>query len=259
MVKEWVERMPPKRRWEFHLLLISVPLLLALCGYHPSGEAVHLIPGKLTQLPTFLAAHLVIWASCLGLGFLISEVTDAELHLPHASWTKTIAIGLLWSVAIRLSLLPVAFLASKFIGAQGLQAFSERMSEVLNLENLAGRPLQTLIIYGTLALMAGFLEELWRAGFLAGLQRLLPRAFSSRIGTFGMIVVTAAFFGLGHLYQGGMGVAVTFVLGLGLGSILVWRKSYWEAAIAHTAFDAVSFALAYHLASQPPLLPLAPG
>jgi len=255
MVKEWVETLSVRRRWKIHLLVISVPMLLVLCGYHPNGETVHLIPGKLTQLPTFVIAHLVIWASCLGFGFLISEIRASELRLPHASWPRTIGAGLLWSVAIRISLLPVALLASRVIGAQGLLAFSHRMSEVLNLENLVGRPVQTLIIYSTLALMAGLMEELWRAGFLAGLQHLFPRAFASRLGTFAMIVITAAFFGLGHLYQGGFGVVITFILGIGLGSILVWRHSYWEAAFAHTAFDATSFALAYHMASKTLLPP----
>jgi membrane protease YdiL (CAAX protease family) len=40
--------------------------------------------------------------------------------------------------------------------------------------------------------------------------------------------------------QGVAGVVLTGMVGLGLGIIMVWRRSYWEAALAHGIFNASS-------------------
>ena len=68
--------------------------------------------------------------------------------------------------------------------------------------------------------------------------------------------LTAVVFGLGHVSQGWGGVVLTTILGLGLGLILVWRRSFWEAVLAHGFFDATTFALMFLLARYwPQFLP----
>jgi len=55
--------------------------------------------------------------------------------------------------------------------------------------------------------------------------------------------VAAVIFGLGHLPQGVLAVAMTGLLGFGLGVIMVLHRSIWPAVIAHGMFDATSLAL----------------
>ncbi|HEX7629191.1 MAG TPA: CPBP family intramembrane glutamic endopeptidase, partial [Candidatus Methylomirabilis sp.] len=52
------------------------------------------------------------------------------------------------------------------------------------------------------------------------------------------VVITALCFGAGHGYQGGLGLLQTTVAGVGLGALVVWRKSLWPAIGAHFAIDA---------------------
>jgi membrane protease YdiL (CAAX protease family) len=54
-------------------------------------------------------------------------------------------------------------------------------------------------------------------------------------------------FGSGHTVQGALGVCATTLLGLGLGGIMLWRRSIWEAVIAHGFFDASTFLALYFL------------
>lgn len=69
-------------------------------------------------------------------------------------------------------------------------------------------------------IFACFREELWRVGVLAGLQVLFPRLFESIRGK---------------------------LLGIGLGAILVFHRSLWDAVLAHGFFNASSFIMIYLL------------
>ncbi len=97
----------------------------------------------------------------------------------------------------------------------------------------------TVVSFG----FAGFREELWRVAVLAGLQKLWPGIFASRLGQFGAVAVAAIIFGFGHLGQGVLAVGMTAILGFGLGAIMVLHRSIWPAVIAHGMFDATSLAL----------------
>ncbi len=79
---------------------------------------------------------------------------------------------------------------------------------------------------------AAFGEELaFRILLLQGLIALLGRKPS---GILTALIVQAAVFGMVHSYQGGVGIAETFVSGLIYGTITVLgRGAIWPAAIAH--------------------------
>jgi membrane protease YdiL (CAAX protease family) len=57
------------------------------------------------------------------------------------------------------------------------------------------------------------------------------------------VVLTSLIFGIGHLPQGMLAVAMTALIGMALGAIMVLHRSVWPAVIAHGMFDATSFAL----------------
>jgi membrane protease YdiL (CAAX protease family) len=89
--------------------------------------------------------------------------------------------------------------------------------------------------------VAGFREELWRVGMMAGFAGLAPAIFATRRGQLIAVVVAAVIFGIGHTPQGIGGVVLTAVLGLALGCIIVRHQSIWEAVLAHGFFDATTF------------------
>ncbi len=120
--------------------------------------------------------------------------------------------------------------------------------------------------YAILPLVAfvGFWEETVFRGFLLGRVRAF---LSSPGGTPGplrdalAILVTAALFGIGHIYQGPLGVLQTSMIGLVLGTLTLWRKSVWPAVLAHLTIDGITFSavklvapfLREWLQNQPPI------
>ena len=88
-------------------------------------------------------------------------------------------------------------------------------------------------VFALLALTAGICEELLYRGFgLAALRWAAPG-----IGKPALIAVTAAAFGLAHLYQGRMGVALTGVLGAYLAWITISAGTLVPAMILHALLD----------------------
>jgi membrane protease YdiL (CAAX protease family) len=69
------------------------------------------------------------------------------------------------------------------------------------------------------------------------------------------VALTALCFGAGHGYQGGLGLLQTTMAGLGLGALVVWRKSIWPAIGAHFAIDAFGLLALKTLQSLLPAIP----
>ena len=88
-------------------------------------------------------------------------------------------------------------------------------------------------IFALLALTAGICEELLYRGFgLAALRWAAPG-----IGNAALIVVTAAAFGLAHLYQGRMGVALTGLVGAYFAWIAISTGSLVPVMVLHALLD----------------------
>jgi membrane protease YdiL (CAAX protease family) len=84
------------------------------------------------------------------------------------------------------------------------------------------------------AITAGVCEEILYRGWLP--WALAGSAGSVLVG----FVVAAAVFGLGHLYQGRNGVALTGLLGLALGATAWWTGSVIPGQALHVAVDLVN-------------------
>ena len=88
-------------------------------------------------------------------------------------------------------------------------------------------------MFALLALTAGICEELLYRGFgLAALRWAAPG-----IGNAALIVVTAAAFGLAHLYQGRMGVALTGLVGAYFAWIAISTGSLVPVMVLHALLD----------------------
>ena len=87
-------------------------------------------------------------------------------------------------------------------------------------------------------------EELSFRGFL--LTRLTPV-----LGNFGAAaLLSSAAFGLGHLYQGLVGVIFTGIYGLLFAGLFYWRKSIFPCIVAHFLQDALA-PLIYQIGQKP--------
>ena len=85
---------------------------------------------------------------------------------------------------------------------------------------------------------------------MAGLRHLLPDELTHNARWAVAIAISSVVFGLGHIYQGWMGVILTSLLGAGLG-VLTWRhRSIWPSVFAHGFIDATSFLAAAAMAGH---------
>jgi len=103
---------------------------------------------------------------------------------------------------------------------------------------LADLPIEAIL---PLALFAGFWEEIVFRGFLLGrLRAAIPSALergARRRRDALAALLTAISFGLGHGYQGLLGILQTTLAGTVMGALVLWRGSLWPAIGAHLAID----------------------
>jgi membrane protease YdiL (CAAX protease family) len=105
------------------------------------------------------------------------------------------------------------------------------------LGRLAELPLEQIL---PLALFAGLWEEVVFRGVVLGrLRAALSPADDggSRRSDPLAVLLTALLFGLGHGYQGLLGILQTALAGCVLGGLVVWRRSLWPAVGAHLGID----------------------
>jgi membrane protease YdiL (CAAX protease family) len=69
-------------------------------------------------------------------------------------------------------------------------------------------------------------------------------AKAQRLRVVAATLLTAALFALGHVYQGALGVAQTFLAGLVLAALVIVRRTLWPAIFAHAAVDLIGLVAA---------------
>jgi membrane protease YdiL (CAAX protease family) len=111
------------------------------------------------------------------------------------------------------------------------------------LEKIASR-LGAGVRVAALMFFVGVYEEMAARGFL------LARARSALGGTWVPVLLSSALFGLGHLYQGWIGVAQTFAIGVILAFLTVRWGTLWPAILAHASVNTVSLFIAQRLAEH---------
>jgi len=246
-------------RWWLHLLIIGgYPLLVGIAGAgqrHDKGAA---LTGNARGLIIVCLVELAIFACFFGLAVLISRASRDDLLLRWRRGFLPVPLGLGYSVLIRI-VAGIAFavvlvvvgsvaVATKMATFESLQTFAMKnkpdVETVISVQALSQDPAYywlslTLVSF----VVAGLREELWRSASLAGLKKLWPQWFGTGKGEVLAVTLTAVVFGLGHLPQGILGVALTGLIGACLGGIMVHHRSIWPAVLAHGFFDATSMAL----------------
>jgi len=209
------------------------------------------------------ALQLALFGAFFGVAWLASRATRDDLLLRwNRRWWQPWVWGFAYSIAMRIVLglivtMVLTAAAVWIMATQGIEftqagfnaaaaevgkGLQPDMSHLVDADAIEHSPLY-LFLNATLIsfLLAGFREELWRAGMLAGCRALFPTLYGQRRGQVIFVLLVAIVFGLGHWPQGLGGVFLTTLLGLILGTIMVFHRSIWEATLAHGFFNALSF------------------
>jgi membrane protease YdiL (CAAX protease family) len=250
-----------RARWAIHLVLLALyPLALGLIPLLVSkGPRETLLPNTSGALLIGIGFELGIFGAVFGIAWLASRANPDQLFLRWRGGVMPVLWGLVYSICLRLGvaiILGVSVLVltlSGVVDAEALQSLRPQTEAVVDISALLENPLYLLLNLTLVSfVMAGLREELWRAGVIAALLVLMPKQFRGWLGGIVAVLIAAGLFGLGHLPQGWGGVALTTLLGLGLGAIMLRHRSVWEPVLAHGFFDATTFALLAFLARYYP-------
>lgn len=209
----------------------------------PSHPAGLLIVG-LVQGGIFLALLAMAW--------VFSRYRAQDILVRAWAGLATVWQGLVYSVLMRVGLgltlgfvMGVALLVGlpretleQFLRVYG--AGSDKLVDPAAVQNpLYLLLLTTFISFG----VAGLCEELWRAGTLVALLKLLPQGWTERLRLCCALLASSALFGVGHILQGPISIGLTALLGVVLGGIMLRHNSIWPAVMAHGFFNAASFVM----------------
>ncbi len=241
-------RLSQRTRWWLHLAILSIPILVSVAavaaGQHPK------LPQTLPKLAWFIDKEFALWGGTFWAAFKLSGITASRLRVDNRNPLRLIGFGFLWFIAIRIVSALILWIAFKWIDHQWLWSSEEKLASAVNAQTIAQHPLFCLFAFGLCSLIAGSTEELWRSGMLAGLEELFPFLKKKTSGALICILIISIPFASAHLYLGWVGIANALLLGLFFGLILVYRHSYWEAAIAHALTDILAFSLIIFMASH---------
>ena len=247
--------------WFGHLSLLTAWLLtLIFFGHRQTASGRHVALASVRQVLWTVGTEIVTFGSVCALAWLCSRATAAEWRLRWRGGWGPVWRGPLYSVGFRAAMFVVLFavvatlLGLHVINAKDAKGFRPQVENLVNLSALTHDRAFYWCTLTLLSTMAGVVEETWRAGMLAGLAGVFPEIFGGPRGRWLAIVPVALLFGAGHLYMGWPAVALTTLLGLALGTIMVWHRTIWDAAIAHALFDAGSFAMLAWVAQRSPHL-----
>jgi membrane protease YdiL (CAAX protease family) len=254
----------PPWRWAAHLLVLGLfPPLIGLWSYLTSRMAgdkpTTILPDTISGLLLSVLLELTLFFFIFFLAWSFSRADRDQLFLRWKGGVKPLLFGMVYSVGLRiaLSIGLVIFMMLAVAMGQNLEDLTRMVrpetENVVSTDALLANPLYfwmnlTLVSF----VLAGFREELWRAGMIAGFAGLFPKAYSSWGGKIAVVAIIAIIFGFGHLPQGWGGVFLTGTLGFGLGMIMVFHRSIWEAVLAHGFFNATTFAALYLVAKYFP-------
>ncbi len=222
----------PNARWRSIWELVSITLIGI--PFHVVG---FLLPDKDSILAKLLpvagvAATLVLtWYFVRANG---KSWKDFGMGRPK-SWIRTVIIGIL--AAFGCMVVAMLFNAV-LITVSGVEP------DVSRFDFLKGNAGALAMGLFSAWIVAAFPEEMVNRGYL--LTRLSTAFGDDRRAWLGSAVVTSALFGLGHFYQGIIGILVKGFAGFLFCLVfLLVRKNLWVVIIAHGLIDSVAFVMIY--------------
>lgn len=244
------------------IVLGTYVLVPAFLGLSQEEAPQALLPGSVRGVLLLCGIELGLFSLAFGLATFLARFQARELLLstPLRWWAWPRALG--WSLALRLgvgillagTLAAFQWARGEPFGGLGMENARPKIEAMVDVAALRDPVYLALMITLVSFVLAGLREELWRAGMIVLLGRVAPGWFGGRFGPWIALIPVAILFGLGHTPQGWIGVAATTALGLGLGAIMLFHRSLWDAVLAHGFFNATTFALLPWLAQFLPKL-----
>jgi membrane protease YdiL (CAAX protease family) len=216
----------PRQAWVDIVLMLALVLLSAL--------VVGTVLGQLLQ-DHQLAAVLIVQGTLILVALRALLLyrrqgwKDIGLHRPRLADFPHAVVALLLCFIANLTLTSLLFLFSGEPLAQHLQTLRRIAAELQT-----GVPLGMLM---AMMLFVGLYEELVARGFL------LARSRGALGGVWAPVLVSSLLFGLGHVYQGWIGVAQTTLIGVILATLTLRWGTLWPAILAHAGLNTVSLTL----------------
>lgn len=251
------EGVPLWRRLLALLLLAAYVGVPAVTGALRSEQDGAMLPSTVHGVLVACATELGLFSAVFLLAAWLARLRGDELWLRRpglwvlpraAAWS----VGLRISVGLALGLALGAWQALTQSPVDSLKRLRPKVEAMVDVAALEDPVYFALMLTLVSFVLAGLREELWRAGMVALLGRVMPRWFGGRRGAWLALLPVALLFGLAHAPQGPFGVAATTVLGLGLGAVMLFHRSLWDAVLAHGFFNATTFLMLPWLARQMP-------
>jgi membrane protease YdiL (CAAX protease family) len=197
---------------------------------------------------------LFFFALVFGLSWIFSRATRDDLLFRWRGGIWPVPLGILYSIVLRFGVgiaVMVGYVVVLSLRGMPPEAMQKavlnnrpQVEALVDIAALRDNPAYLWLTITVVSfIVAGFREELWRSAFVAGLRALWPGRFGSRAGEILAVAVASLFFGIGHVAMGPLAVAMTALLGFGLGVIMVLHRSIWPAVLAHGMFNATTFAI----------------
>lgn len=258
----------PRWRWgAAYLVLIGYVLGIGYVSSRATetitqtDPAATLLPTTVQGLLSLALGELIFFILIFSLALVLGRIPARELLLKWKGGLRPIWRGFWWSfflrgiIAVLLTVVAVGVAGGSSNPTESMEAIRPKGEVLINTEALRDPLYLALSLTLISFVVAGFREELWRAGVLSTLKGFFPEKFSGRAGQMRGALIAAVVFGLGHLPQGTGGALVTGALGLGFGLMMVRYQSIWEAVWAHGFFNATTFLALRYLADHPELMP----
>ncbi len=182
-----------------------------------------------------------------AVGILLSAIVVGEfLRIRGSSWREfgLIKPESLWKTLLVAIIAYVAVMGTITVAASFVLNVLGERPDVSRFNNIQSN-LPLLLLWLLLSwIIGGFGEELIFRGFL--MNRLAQVFGGTRVAWAAALVLQAVIFGLGHSYQGAIGIIVTGVTGLAMGAIyLIVKRRLWIPIIRHGINDSVGFILLF--------------
>src|SRR5882724_5000865 len=177
-----VNRVVGRWRWTLHLLLLTAyPVVLGILGAMNRSDSAPMLPTKVKPLLYALSLDFVVFAAVFALAWFASRAKATALFLTWRGRLRPISRGFVYAVVLRLGLfvLMFALAAVAYVASGGHGQLAEQLrpetEQVVDAQALVKSPTYLLVNLTLVSFVfAGFREELWRAGMLAGFSALLP-------------------------------------------------------------------------------------
>ena len=216
--------------WDFWLIFFILGVVLPWRGRHRMEHFMTLpqVTGR-ERLRLYFSTILFQWslAAIVGWRAFARGLTASQLGVQLGHNQAMLLVALVGAVLIAAAhLMNMRRMGrAKHPAAEKLRAMGARLFPRTAIE---------LIFYILLAVTAGCCEEFVFRGFvIAALVRI-------HLASWVVVCLSAAMFGVAHLYQGKGGSAGTGILGIIFGSVRIGYHSLFPVVLWHTVLDVVA-------------------